>query len=352
MAVTFGYAYPSGTNPFVPRFDAKGSGKLIVSYSRNPKDFAVNKLVTITPRTELSGYYARFDPSVLSRVNDLNSTVWADGQPAPTGDQNKQRFAFVPYAMQRRAEPFYVGYQERDQAVWDVDAQGQDVLGQRMMSWRALEFYQLIQNANNYLASNTSTATALSGGLWSAATGSNPYIKIGLRKIVNQIVKITNAAVSRKDLTLLLSPDVAGALAETQEIREYLARSVFALKEIRGNEPDQNENWGLPDRLYGINVVVDPTIQNAAFRDQDPSYNFMTGANEAIILCRPGDLVNTGQFATAFSSVHMFSYTKEEMLMETFDEFWNKRVRHMVTDTRAFQVVSPETLYRVTSVLS
>lgn len=352
MAVTFGYSYPSGTNPFVPRFDAKGSGRLIVSYSRNPKDFAVNKLVTITPRTEMSGYYARFDPSVLARIGDLNSTVWADGQPAPTGDQNKQRFTFVPYAMQRRAEPFYIGYQERDQAVWDTDAQAQDVLGQRMMGQRALEFYNLVTNTANYLSTNTNTATALSNGLWSAATGSNPYIKITLRKIVNQIVQITNAAVSRKDLTLLLSPDVAGAMAETQEIREYLARSVFALSELKGGDKEQNDNWGLPPKLYDINVVVDPTINNTAFRDANPSYSFMAPSNSAIILCRPGDLVNTGQFATAYSSVHMFSYTKEEMLLETFDEFWNKRIRHMSVDTRSFQVVSPETLYLVTNVLS
>ena len=46
--------YPSGTNTYLPSFDA--TGNMIVSFSRNVKDFALNKYVTITPVTKSTGY--------------------------------------------------------------------------------------------------------------------------------------------------------------------------------------------------------------------------------------------------------------------------------------------------------
>lgn len=352
MAPTFNYAYPSWSNPFIPAFNRNGTGRLIVDYSRNWKKFLLNRLVTLTSVTEPSGHYLRFDPSVLSRVTDPNESVWVDGQPFPAGEHNTQKFQFIPYTTVRHARPYFFGYDTKKNAVWDMDAQAERVLGNMMMTERNVEFYGLVQNSANYLTQNTATATAAGGGLWSAATSTNPYIQQSIDYAVEKMMLVTNGAVGRSDFTLLLSPKVAHAIAATQEVRETLIQSPFALGIITGNKEGQNVNYNLPPTLYGVKVEVDPSIQNTAMRDLPPTYRFFAGTNEAILICRPGDLENTGDFATAYSSVHMFCYSEYEMKMETVDLSWDKRIRHQVSDQRQFQIVSPETLFLFTNVLS
>lgn len=357
MAVTFNYAYPSWSNPFIPSFNRNGTGRLIVDYARNWKKFLVNRLVTITSIPEPSGHYLRFDQSVLSRVSDPNESVWVDGQPFPAGEHHTQKFQFIPYTTVRHARGYFTGYDTKKNAVWDTDAQAERVLGNMMMTERNVEFYNLIQNSDNYLTDNTATATAAGGGKWSAATTSNNYIQKSIDYAIEKMMLATNGVVNREDFTLLLSPKVAHSVAATQEVRETLIQSVYALPLIQGRKEGQNTNYNLPKTLYGVNVEVDPSIQNRALaagngmRDMTPNYRFFAGDDEAVLLCRPGDIMNTGDFATAYSSVHMFSYFEYEMKMETVDLSWDKRIRHQVSDQREFKIVSPETMFLFTDVL-
>ena len=81
--------YPSGTNTYIPSFDA--TGELIVSFSRNPKSFSLNRYTTITPVKKSTGYYLKLTAEQAARVSNsnLNDFVWSDGNDAATGEGNK-----------------------------------------------------------------------------------------------------------------------------------------------------------------------------------------------------------------------------------------------------------------------
>ena len=358
MAIVPPQAYPGGAAgvggyiPNVVGMGGKGQAEIIVSYSRDPKTFAVNKLATITPVKLMQGLWPRVEPGALANIyNDPNEAVWADGQPRPMGPQNTQPWGVLPYQCVRRQEPYPMGYQERDQSILPLEQMATQALAHRAMTRRAVAFYAQALNSANYPTANQGTATALAGGKWSSATGTSPYIQISLQTIATAINQATLGALNMTDLTLVLSPNAAVKTSQTQEIREYLARSQFALDQIRGDKPGQNANWGLPDRLYGMKLVVDPTIINSAARLQGLTPSYVEGDTTAIILCRPGDLPsNVTQLQSSFSTWHFFVYEKEEMLTETWDDWFNKRVVTAMTDTFDIKPVGAETGGLITAI--
>lgn len=352
MAVSFTYVLPSGTNPFIPSPNAEGSGQLLVDYSRNEKDFLVNRLTTITPVNLPAGYWQRFNPADANRLRDLNTYKWRDGQQFPAGDQAKQGFTNLSYATERYAEVYPIGYQEKENATWDVETQATNILGPKLMMIRTKAFVDLVTAAGNYLSTNTKTATSWGGGTWAAATATNRYIQKTLNAIERQVNILTLGTVTRKDLILLLSPTVALGISETAELQQYVVNNQFALGQLKGGVPGQNAAFGLPDQLYGYKVEVMSETYNSANRGAADSVNFFAPENGALVLARPGGLENTGGFATAFGSVHMFSYQPEEMKMETHDEPHNRRLMVQAYDNFDMKIVSPETLFQITSILS
>src|SRR5687768_414570 len=102
MAVGF----PSGTNTFVPSFEA--SGKLVVGFSRNPNTFSVNKYVQVVPVNESVGYYLNLTAEEAARVvnSDLQDFIWPDNNAAPDGNWALESFEFKKFATTRYAFPF------------------------------------------------------------------------------------------------------------------------------------------------------------------------------------------------------------------------------------------------------
>lgn len=360
MAPTFGFQYTSGTNPFIPSYNGMATAQLIVDYSRNPKDFIVNKLVTISPVKKVAGYWLRFDQSVLSRVQNNNEALWADGQEFPAWPHNKQRFTNLPYFCQRYAEPYPVGYWERDQATWDVDKQAQRVLGQRMMLRRAVAFRTLVTNGNNYLTQNTDTVANFGGGNWGTSAVADAFVLKTINNVERRMLLQTNGVITREGMVMLMSPIIAYAMSASPEIHAYLGNSPVALAVLRGEAAGTNKTYQIPDNLYGIRTVVDPTIQNTAARDVTPSlyptepgYRFIQPATDVIFLSRPGDIPeNVGDFATAFSSIHLFPYEPDEMVVRSHDEPHNNRLVHQAYDAWDMKIVAHETLFLVTGVIT
>jgi hypothetical protein len=359
MALPFTTAFPGPMNVYIPAFGGTAQAKLIVSYARDPKKFAVNKLAQRTPTSTLAGNWLTLRPEVLARVlNDPNEVVWVDGQPSPTGNHNQQDFRGTPYVCVRRARPAYVGWQTRDQAVWDIQDTQLQVLAHQMMTQRAFAFYNVAMSSTNHLASHVKTATAWSniggtGGFWSAGTVTNPIIQRTLLNIGNQIRKDTMDAVSYQDLTLVVTPPVAIGMATSQEIHDYLARSPFALAQVKGDAPSQNGQWGLPDKIYGMDLVVDGTLRTTSGRLTVPGTTVdiqSADDNSACVIATPGSLPdNVGQVNSAFSSMHMFVYNGEEMVTTTQDEPWNMRTLLRVHETYDMKLVAPETAALITN---
>lgn len=360
MALPFVTNDPGPLNVYIQGFGGKQQVNLITSFARDPKKFAVNKLPQRTPVDYLAGNYMQLRPEAIARIfTNPNSVIWVDGQPFPSGTHNAQDFRAMPYQCQRRALPDYVGWQTREQAVWPIQETKLSTLAHLLMTYRAQTFYDLTLTAGNHLATHVATATAWSniggtGGFWSAGTPQNPIIKRSLANMANQIRMDTMNTVSYKDLTLVISPPAAIAMANSEEIHYYLARSPYALAQIRGDKESQNGEWGLPDKLYDMDLVVDGTLRTTSPRMQVPGTTLdILDDNTALILATPGALSqNIGQVTSAFSSVHMFVYRGEEMVVKTQDDQWSQTTKLGIYETYDMRIVSPETAALATNLFA
>src|SRR5260370_1138471 len=112
--------YPGQNNTFVPSFDA--TGQLVVGYSRNPKDFAINKYITIVPVKRSTGYYLKLTAENAARIlnSNLADFMWPDGNDAPSGEWNNESFQFPTFNTLRYNFPFRLGYKAIQQADWKI----------------------------------------------------------------------------------------------------------------------------------------------------------------------------------------------------------------------------------------
>ncbi len=352
-------AFPGPFNVYIPSVGGKQQAKLIESFARDPKKFAVNGMATRTPTELLAGNWLQLRPEALARVLDTSQYVWVDGQPFPQGNYNAQDFRAMPYLCSRKAMPDYVGEQTSEQAVWPIESTKIDALGHIMMTLRAQVFYDLTLTTGNHLASHVKTATQWSGiggtgGYWSAGTIENPIIRRSVLNLANQIRMDTMSTVTYKDLTLVISPPAAIAMSNAEEIHSYIARSVFALAQIRGDKPSQNGEWGLPDKLYDMNLIVDPTLRTTSPRLAVPGTTLdIMDDNTALCLTMPGALsANVGQVTSSFSSVHMFVYKGQEMVVKSMKDPWNQLTRLGIYETYDMRLVAPETSGLITNLFS
>lgn len=351
-------AFPGPGNVYIPTFGGtKANAKLIVSFARDPKKFAVNGLATRTPTETMAGYWEVLRPEVLARLFQTpNSYIWVDGQPFPSGNHNQQDFRAMPYQCQRLAIPNYLGNQTKEQAVWDIEQTQLDVLGHMMMTLRAKVYYTLMLNPVNYLPNHVFTAQQWSsqngatGGGWQQGTAQNPIIYRTLKNMANQIRKDTMATTTYKDLTLVIDPDAAIIMGGSEEIHWYLAQQSGAIKQIMGDN-EQNGEWGLPKRLYDMNLIVDPTLQTISGRLVVPGTTTdIMDYNTALVVAAPGALSsNIGQVNSGFSTTHMFVYKGQEMVVKTQYQQWDEFTKYGIYETYAMSIVSPETCALATS---
>ena len=345
--------YPSGTNTYIPSFDA--TGELIVSFSRNPKSFSLNRYTTITPVKKSTGYYLKLTAEQAARVSNsnLNDFVWSDGNDAATGEGNKESFEFSSFKTERYNFPFRLGYKAVDQADWKLIAQHSAIVAQQAMTARTLLVSNAIETSGNWAsdAFYTTGALALTGlnvnvgsastltGLAGLAKGtaSNPVIKKFLNAVGIRINQKTLGAVAPKDLQIVMSPLVAQTLAVSEEIQDYLKQSPFALSQIRGDSPSQNGLYGLPDQLYGYNIVIEDAVRVDTKKRVTavPSYIF---GNTLAVLARPGQLVGF-EGAPSFSALHLMMY--EEMTVEQRDDPDNRRIAARVVEDYGVEIVAP-----------
>jgi hypothetical protein len=167
------------------------------------------------------------------------------------------------------------------------------------------------------------------------------------------INKSTLGVIKHPDVVLLMDPDAAAMLAQSQEIHTYLKESPFALAQIRGDVPSQNGVWGLPDQLYTVKLVVDDTVvvtskKGAATTTYQYALNFLT--NKALYLVsRPGGLEGV-EGGPAFSTLMMFAY--EEMTMETLNDADNRRVLGSVVTDFSMLMTSDKSAYKITNCIA
>ena len=341
MATTFPAGNPGNT--YVPNFEA--SGRLTVAYSRNVKDFPLNKYTTLVPVRQLTGYYLRITPDNIGRItqNDGGEFVWPDGNDAPQGDWNLMDHEFFTYLATRYTYPFRLGYLSVDQGAWDILATHQDMAANQAMRFRTKKVITKLETASTWSGVGH---TAAASATWDTGTSTNPVIKKDLHTAAISILKDTMNAVQPKDLILVISHELAELMSRSQEIHTYLKESPYALAQIRGDVESQNGKWGLPDQLYGYNIVIEDTYIETAKVGAASSKAAVKDKDNALLIARPGGLVGIYGGAS-FSTCSIFS--QEEMTVEQKDDVDNRRYLGRVVDTFGVEVVSPISGYFITN---
>lgn len=346
--MTIATAFPSGSNTFVPSFDA--SGKLQIEFSRNPKKFKVNRYVKIRPVKKDVGYYLNITAAEAARVinSSGNDFVWADGNEAPMGDDNNESFTYLKYATLRYAFPFTIGNKAVEQADWDIIASHARIAAQKSMTFRTIKTLGVLNTSGNWMG-NTDTATNVAGGKLDVASTTTLYIKKAFRGVAEAILKSTLGVVNREDINCVLGPHDAGLISEAPELVQHLIQSPFALAQVRQDVANQNGQWGLPDVLYGINIIVEDAVKITTKKtsgDNTKTADYCMPAATLMFLSRPEGLMGS-EGVPDFSTVQIFSY--EDMTVETKKDPDNRREQGRIVDDFDVQVVAPASGYLLTA---
>jgi hypothetical protein len=349
----------SSTNGFVPGFNGQMTERLIVDYGRNYKDCPVTGLADIITSDLPAGYFARIEPDQQALLIDSpNAFKWPDNTPAPVQEDNRRQHEMIPWAAERYTYQAYVGNLEKQFTAWDVEAQVLNDLGNKAMLNRAKLFYTLVSTAGTYTnaggtgVDHTGTATALGGGLWSAGTSANRYIQKTLAAVVQAMEKATVNGLNLDDLWLVVSPTVADGMSRSQEIADgYHRQEQFADYMKYDLFTDQFARYGLPPKLYGINLLVDRWIERTTKIGATATKSFVSGSNAAYVLHRPGG-IKSASGGRAHGSVAFFTVKGQELNTEVIDMPWDKRQKVMVTDMLDCKMVAPAASYLITATLS
>lgn len=341
-------AFPSAGNVFIASHEA--SGGLIVGFSRNPKRFKLNQYSKMVPVKKGAGYYLQITAEEAARVinTNLSDFVWHDGQEAPMGNDNLESFQYVKYLTTRYAYPFNMGQKTVQQADWPIMQIHAGFAAQKAMTARTIAAMTTLTTGANW-GSSTATATSLAGGLWDASSATNKYIRKTFNQVAENILQATLGVVQREDLVCVINPHDARLMAETEELRDYLKQSPFAMAEVRGDVENQNGQWGLPSVLWGIKIVVEDAVRVTSKKGATKATTYCLPTTNAIFMARPGGLMGM-EGIPEFSTFQQFVY--EEMTVETMNDVNNRRTVGRVVDDFASALVSSASGYLVTTISS
>jgi hypothetical protein len=313
--------------------DHASSGRMVIEFSRNPKEFALPNYIQIRPVTKQSGYYLKIDQRQAGRLvgADLNDYVWPDGHPRPKTRQNGMEFNFHDFYCIRRNFGQPIGDLAREQADWSVEDTQEGMQAQQAMTARTLLVHDALDLSANWDATHYLNVTSIPGvtSTWDAALSTNLLIKKSLNYAAKRILKSTLGKVRRKDLILVMNPTTAMAISETQEIVDHIKQSPDAYSQIEQNASRWSE-WGLPNKLYQFPVVVEDAVMVTTPKGATTqTESFVMDDGIAYLLSRPGGLVAKGG-GPSFSTVTLFA--KEEMTVSRKHDEYNRMLDVDVVD--------------------
>lgn len=337
--MSFDYQYPSVFNAYIPA--ATGQ---VIAYVRDPKSYKINSYAQLVPAKKSVFIWYEFHPDDMGqRVPSTVEPVWADGAERPRNPQNTFRFRPVEGQTVRYNYDFQIGWQALEQADLPILVMHTVMARNQLMTGRTQRTMTILETAANW-GSNTDTVNSLNGGagFWdqsSADPASGHYlaIKKSLDAAAIRIQLATNNAVNWNEEApnLILNPDDARRISESDEIHNYLRESPYALDQVRGRTPGQNSVYGLPDMIYGWRIVVEdasivterPQVSGsqAATTGSPAPRRFVKSSGSAVGTSRVGGIDGqTG--APSFSTLQIY-YNGTEAALETMDFPWDKLTR-------------------------
>lgn len=345
--------YPGQSNTYVK--DHAASNYLITQFSRNIKDFPLNRYVQYQETKKDTGYYLRLNVEQAGRLKDgtLDKYHWPDSADRPRNHDGTEKFNWVDFRCQRYDYGFLLGWKSRDQAgfdLQDVELANQAQLG---MTGRTRRIHQALENTALWDASHIADVVVdIPGntGRWDQSTTGRSDIKRSINFAHDRIRKDTLAVVKRKaDMQLVMNPATAQRVGESQEMIGAFIQSRFALNQFTGEETTYDD-YGLPSKLYGVDVVVEDTVMVTSQRDAAAVVHADVCADGTVyLLSRPGGLVSKANNGPNFSTVMCLMY--EDMTTETLDDTNNRRTEGHVVDDTAEELVAPVSGFKFDNVV-
>lgn len=346
------YRFVSPTNAVLPEQTG-----VLVGFVRDPKKFKLNNYVQLVNSPGATGVYHELDRDRPIRVVSDAEFAFEDGDEAPTGNTNKGNFQMQEFRCQRRAIPFTVGEEAAEafqkQGAFDPILFESQSCASQAMVLRTKNVMDLIDTSGAW-GSYTDSATNLGGGKWDAGTSTAPYLKKGLLAACRLINFVTNGVVQISDLRLILNPIDAIKISASAELHDYIKSSKDAEAMITGElRPNPNELWGLPRRLYGVEVVVEDAVSVSTRNKADGTAGtrgYLKSADSALLVSRAGG-IDAPYGSKSFSTVQLF-YHKYEMSAEMRHDNWNKRHEGRVIDWYTSKIVAAPAGYFVSDIIT
>lgn len=338
--------------------------KLLINYARNPAEYAINQYLTISTVGKIQGIYPKFFAPDQIRLNSQtgDDMIWEDGTPIDLAKvaAGKSRRTHVKYFLTRYKREDTIGYHTIEQSEYDERRLRLNDLTNQLMTLRTLNALTAIfDTTNNWPAASVKTATAWgnvvgTGGTWDTGTTTAPYVKLGLTGIRSRVHLATNGKVKLKDLILGLDPLTAGKIASSQEIHTYLAQQSRSLAVLKGEDPDSNEDWMLPNPMYGFKVIIEATpavIGNQSDTEDAQVYAMnQIATKSAFVVARPGG-IDSGMGGAKFSTVHLLEKSGEAMQPYVEDMGERQKLHYCrVSDMYVVLVAAPESGAIITSI--
>jgi len=338
-----------GLSTYIPSTNDLATGALQVEFTRSVNSFALSRYAQIVPVSKMTGYYLRQDTTDNTRVTDVNEFVWPLGNDRPAGKQNA--FEFVQYATQRFAFPFYIPQESANQAAWDTVAQHARSKAQLAMTRRTIAAATALATSGNWAgnyAANPTASPISATGYWNSPTAADRNIQKSIQKVMQIVSQTSGGAVRPSELILVISPEVAVAISQAAETKDYIVNNPGTLQFYQGS--DTFARWGIPPTLFGLgDVVVDDSVRTTSKKGNATlSQSFILGQG-AYFLSRPGGLVGV-EGASSFATLQIFAY--EDMTVEQFNDPLNRRIEGRVIDNSVPAVVAPVAGFAIADVLN
>lgn len=373
---TFGYA-----NVFIPGYagDGESQKRFIVGYTLNEEDFALNNYITVLGADKPIAYYLKYHSQDFVRVPQAagNDLRWADGADRPRAQENP-RFTNISYELYRYGDQTTIG--DMMEEFSDIGSQipiVQDTFATQFMVRRAIATQTVLTTSTNYPSDGTthyytkwgvlandssivgSGQTYPTGYFGTAGTSTgydgtldDPLFKKMVNHATGLILRRTNGRVKPQDLCLVVNPNTAARLAATREIRSFNAQQANSIDYTKGQgDFPMWPSFGLPNPLYGLRVIVDPTTKVTAKQDHvnDEVQTYVVADNQVSILARPGS-VSGMKGSAAYSSLVLWQHKKFAMKPETFPDVENKRLKIAFSDMYTVQLVAPEGSFTIADI--
>lgn len=335
---------PGGANTFIPTFH-ESTGLVQIEYSLSPTKYKINRYIKVVPVEKSSGFFLRIDEEAIARLVSDNDTSWRDGSDAPEGDEIEHEF--TQFTTNRHTFTFKLG----DKAVSNADfqivaghARIKASLAMRRRSWLVATE---LTTTGNWVSGTTATSTSVGGGQFTGSTEANSYIQKSFNGVAEAISANTNEVVEPGDITAIMNDIVAHTISESPEYKSYFKGSPFAAGFVRGSVGEFDEA-SLLSTFFGIGRIVIDKTTRITTRKKGSKTRAKIYDDDIVFVSRVGGMAGV-ENVPDFSTLTLFVF--EDMVVETLDDRWNRRIRGRVTDDVVAVLTAPRSGYLLQDVI-